>query len=84
MRRHRLIEDQPERAELLGSNAVKLFLNKREQSLLLLLVQELRVTDNVDEENMPDFEAKIVVRFRHRLLLREPIRCGDVFLRRRF
>ena len=52
------------------------------QSLFLLLVQELRVTDDVDEENMPNLEAKIVVRFRHRLLLLEAIRCGDVFLRR--
>jgi len=33
---------------------------------------------------MPDFEGKIVVRFRHRPLLLEAIRCGDVFLRRRF
>ena len=54
------------------------------QPLLLLLDQELRVTDDVDEENMPDLEAKIVVRFRHRLFLPEAIRCGDVFLRRRF
>ena len=54
------------------------------QALLLFLDQELRVTDDVDEEDMPDFEAKIVFGFRHGLFLPEPIRCGDVFLRRRF
>jgi hypothetical protein len=37
------------------------------EALLLLLGQELRVSDDVDEENMPDLKAKIVVRFRHRL-----------------
>ena len=41
------------------------------QSLLLLLVQELRVTDDIDEEDVSDLEAKIVVRFRHRPLLPE-------------
>ncbi len=35
------------------------------EALLLFFDQELRVTDDIDEENMPDFEAKIVVRFRH-------------------
>jgi hypothetical protein len=54
------------------------------EALLLLLNQELRVTDDVDEENMPYLEAKIVVRFRHRLFLLEAILCGDVFLTRGF
>src|SRR5438094_2439841 len=52
------------------------------ETLLLFLDQELRVTDNVDEENMPDLEANIFVRFRHRFFLTEAILCGDVFLRR--
>ena len=30
----------------------------------LFLDQELRVTDNVDEQDMPNFKAKIVLRFR--------------------
>jgi hypothetical protein len=34
------------------------------EPLLLLLVQEFRVTDNVDEEDVPDFQAGIVVGFR--------------------
>jgi hypothetical protein len=52
------------------------------QPLLLLLVQELRVTDDVDEQDMPDLQAQIVVGFRHGLSLPESIWCGDVFLRR--
>src|SRR4029077_4509486 len=36
-------------------------LSKLVQPLLLLLVQELRVTDDVDEQDMPDFQAGIVV-----------------------
>jgi len=48
---------------------------------LLLLDQELRVSDDVDEENMPDLKPKIVVRFRHGLVLPDVILCGDVFLR---
>ena len=52
------------------------------EALLLFLEQELRVTDNVDEENMPDLEANIFVRFRHGFFLTEAILCGDVFLRR--
>ena len=41
------------------------------QPFLLLLVQELRVTDNVDEQDMPDFEAQVVLGFRrHHLLFR--------------
>jgi hypothetical protein len=43
------------------------------QPLLLLLVQEFRVTDDVNEENMPDLEAKIIVGFRHGLSLPEAI-----------
>ena len=35
--------------------------NELVQPLLLLLVQELRVTDDIDEEDMPNFEAKVVV-----------------------
>ncbi len=35
------------------------------EPLLLLLVQELGVTDDVDEKDVPDFEAEIVVRLRH-------------------
>ena len=34
------------------------------QPLLLFFDQELGVTDNVDEEDMPDFEVEIVVGFR--------------------
>jgi hypothetical protein len=34
------------------------------QPLLLLLDQELGVTDQIDEQNAPDLEAKIVLRFR--------------------
>ena len=33
------------------------------QPLLLFLVQELRVTDDVDEEDMPDLQARIVLGF---------------------
>jgi len=51
------------------------------EALLLLIDQELRVSDDVDEENMPALKTKIVVRFRHRLFLPEVILCGDVFLR---
>jgi hypothetical protein len=35
------------------------------EPLLLLLDQELRITDDVDEEDVPNFQAKIVVGIRH-------------------
>ena len=38
------------------------------QPLLLFLDQELRVTDDVDEEDMPDLEAEIVVGIGHAAL----------------
>ncbi len=41
--------------------------NELVQPLLLLLVQELRVTDNVYEQDMPDLQAKIIVGLWHRL-----------------
>ena len=38
--------------------------------LLLLLDQQLRITDDVDEEDMSDLEPKIVLRFRgHAVIL---------------
>ena len=51
--------------------------------LLLFLDQELRVTNNVDEEDMPNFKAEIFVDFRHRPCLPEMIINGDVFPRLR-
>jgi hypothetical protein len=54
------------------------------QPLLLLLVQGLGVTDDVDEENMPDFEAEIVVGFRrHRVSLAEESSSDHLLLRSR-
>jgi hypothetical protein len=39
-------------------------------ALLLLLDQELGITDDVDEQHMPNFESKIVVGFqRHHVSL---------------
>jgi hypothetical protein len=47
--------------------------NELVQPLLLLFVQQLRVTDNVDEQDMPDLQAQIFVRFRHRLFLTDTV-----------
>ena len=41
------------------------------QPLLLFLVQELGVTNNVDEQNMSDLQVKIIVGFR-----RHPLMCN--------
>ena len=50
------------------------------QPLLLFLVQELRVTDDVDEEDMPDLKAKIVVGFRrHHLCVAERRQAAYLF-----
>ena len=49
------------------------------QPLLLFFDQELRVTDDVDEEDVTDLEVKVVVRFRHRLFLPDAVLHGDVF-----
>ncbi len=38
------------------------------QPLLLFLDQELRVTNDIDEEDMPDLKAEVVSRFWHDLL----------------
>ena len=39
------------------------------QPRLLFLDQELRVTDDVDEQDMPNFKAEIVLGIRHNLFL---------------
>jgi hypothetical protein len=48
---------------------------------VMLATIPAELTDDVDEEDMPDFQAKIVVGFPHRLLLTGAILCGDVFRR---
>jgi hypothetical protein len=49
------------------------------QAFFLVLDQKFRVTDHVDEKDVPNFQAQIVVGFRHGLSLLEAIGRGDVF-----
>jgi len=55
-------------------------LSKLVQPLLLFLDQEPGVTDDVDEQDMPDFQAQIVVGFRwHHLSLAGRTRAAYLF-----
>jgi hypothetical protein len=52
-----------------GNDFVQLALN-----FALLFKQQLRITDNIDEQNMPDFQARLLRRHRAHLRARAQVR----------